>query len=175
MGKSTRPIEGNARKPVSCHREVYPAEKKVVRVDPRFSSLSGHWNEDLYTKSYDFLGGMKGVEEKKLRSEAKRLRTAKNPDAVAKKKDVKDQLLQYKYERTNASKRESAVKVKRSVRAEERGKVAAGKKPFFLKRTAQKEAELQAKYETLKKSGKLDTFLQKQRKKQVWFPFFVKI
>ena len=41
------------------------------------------------------------------------------------------------------------------VQAKERAAVRAGKKPFYLKKTDRKRAELTAKYEDLRKGGRL--------------------
>lgn len=49
--------------------------------------------------------------------------------------------------------------------AKERAAVKAGKKPFFLKKSAKRRAELVAKYEDLKKAGRLEKYLAKRRRK----------
>ena len=57
----------------------------------------------------------------------------------------------------------------------EKEKVANGKKPFFLKESAKKELALQQKYQELKSTGKLQSFIEKKNKKeamreQKWIP-----
>ena len=167
MGKASRPAEVSARKPVSQFKKIFEDEPKPKRVDPRFSNIVGHFNQGLYDASYGFLGDLKQKEEKGLRSEARRLRTAKKPHALEKKEEVHQQLQEYKYERTNKARHDAERAQVREWRRSEREKVSAGKKPFFLKKSAQKEELLKQKFTALKKSGKLDTYLQKQRKKQV--------
>jgi ribosomal RNA-processing protein 36 len=51
------------------------------------------------------------------------------------------------------------------VQSDEKAAVAAGKKPFFLKKSDKRKRELMAKYEELKDSGRLDKFMAKRRKK----------
>ncbi len=41
----------------------------------------------------------------------------------------------------------------------------AGKKPFYLKKADRRRAELVAKYEELKSSGRLERYMAKRRKK----------
>ena len=47
----------------------------------------------------------------------------------------------------------------------EKQAVASGKKPYYLKKSEQRRLELVAKYEELKKAGRLDKFMEKRRKK----------
>jgi ribosomal RNA-processing protein 36 len=49
--------------------------------------------------------------------------------------------------------------------ATEKQAVAAGKAPFYLKKSEVKKRELLAKYEELKDSGGLEKFMAKRRKK----------
>jgi ribosomal RNA-processing protein 36 len=50
-------------------------------------------------------------------------------------------------------------------RAEQKAAVAAGAKPFYLKKSEKRKRELVAKYEELKAAGQLDKFMAKRRKK----------
>ena len=57
----------------------------------------------------------------------------------------------------------------------ERAKVATGKAPFYLKRSAKREMAMQLRFDELRKRGKLDTFMEKKRKKATakerrWMP-----
>jgi hypothetical protein len=49
--------------------------------------------------------------------------------------------------------------------AEQKAAVAAGKKPFFLKKSEKRKRELVAKYEELKAAGKLDKYMAKRARK----------
>lgn len=52
-----------------------------------------------------------------------------------------------------------------ALQSEEKAAVAAGKKPFFLKKSEKRKRELLAKYEELKSAGQLDKYMAKRRKK----------
>eukprot|EP01059_Diplonema_ambulator_P000501 TRINITY_DN10410_c0_g1_i4.p1 TRINITY_DN10410_c0_g1~~TRINITY_DN10410_c0_g1_i4.p1 ORF type:complete len:201 (+),score=67.19 TRINITY_DN10410_c0_g1_i4:39-605(+) len=166
MGKSTRPVETNARVPVSTFKQAIPVKKREIGRDPRFSDLSGKLNEGLYEASYSWLGEMRDTEEKKLRQEERRLRTAKRPEVLEKREVIHQELGVYKRERKEKQQKEIERRQKREWRKVEGAKVAKGKKPFFLKKSAKKEEELKIKFDKLKKEGKLDTFLTKARKRQ---------
>lgn len=48
------PSEVSSKNPVSVLREVVPGTKKKA-IDPRFDRSFGHFNDDLFRKSYGFL------------------------------------------------------------------------------------------------------------------------
>eukprot|EP00756_Hemistasia_phaeocysticola_P044355 Hpha_TRINITY_DN1799_c0_g1::TRINITY_DN1799_c0_g1_i1::g.158350::m.158350/K14795/RRP36; ribosomal RNA-processing protein 36 len=164
MGKGA-PKEVSARKPVSALREVIKVEKPV-RIDPRFSDMSGSFNNGLFEASYDFLNGMREKEERSLKSKLKRLRGAKREAAVEKKRNAAAELTGLKQFKSERRQLEMKQKVKRALRKREQQAVTEGKKPFFLKRSARKEAVLKEKYQDLSRSGKVDQFMTKQRRKQ---------
>ena len=61
------------------------------------------------------------------------------------------------------------------MQAEQKAAVAAGKKPFYLKKSEKRKRELVAKYEELKASGQLDKYMEKRRRKNAstdhkWLP-----
>jgi ribosomal RNA-processing protein 36 len=63
----------------------------------------------------------------------------------------------------------------KAVKQEEKEKVAKGKNPYFLKRSAKKAIEMEERFDELKKQGKLNSFLNKKRKKNAskdrkWLP-----
>lgn len=51
------------------------------------------------------------------------------------------------------------------VQSAEKQAVAEGKKPYYLKKSEQRRLELVSKFDELKKSGRLDKFMEKRRKK----------
>eukprot|EP01063_Lacrimia_lanifica_P033955 TRINITY_DN6178_c0_g1_i1.p2 TRINITY_DN6178_c0_g1~~TRINITY_DN6178_c0_g1_i1.p2 ORF type:complete len:188 (+),score=88.15 TRINITY_DN6178_c0_g1_i1:126-689(+) len=168
MGKagSNKITEVDARRPVSTHKVAIQCAPEPVRRDPRFSEMSGKLNDGLYEASYNFLDDMRQKEEKQLRSDLKRYSTAKKPEAVAHREKLRAEFHEVKSAKRDKAAKESARKLKREWRKTEQAAVAKGKQPFFLKKGAKKEAELKEKFNQLKKAGKLDTYLQKQRKRQ---------
>ncbi len=66
-----------------------------------------------------------------------------------------------------ATERRRGLKVQErfeALRAEEREKIKAGKKPFFLKASARKAVELEERFSELKREGKLNKFMTRKRK-----------
>ncbi|KAJ9449762.1 Ribosomal RNA processing protein 36-like protein [Diplonema papillatum] len=164
---NNKPIENDARRPVG---HVKPLEVKLppkpVTIDPRFSDLSGSLNQGLYEASYEFLDEIKAKEEKQLKSQLRRLKMAKRPEAIDQKKKAAARLSQLKHEKREKQRVAGERKAKQTWRKQENALVEKGKTPFFPKKRELKKAELKEKFDVLKKEGKLDSFLTKQRKKQ---------
>lgn len=70
------PMEVSSKRAVGRFREVVELNKPKVR-DPRFEKLSGHFNQDLFEKSYAFLDDYKQSEQELLR---KQIKKTKNPE-----------------------------------------------------------------------------------------------
>ncbi|KAJ8032481.1 Ribosomal RNA processing protein 36-like [Holothuria leucospilota] len=64
-------------------------------------------------------------------------------------------------------KRETKRSIQERLKAQETQFVKEGKKPYFLKKSDRKVLELAEKYKELKKSGKLEKYLAKKRKKNM--------
>eukprot|EP01065_Artemidia_motanka_P018342 TRINITY_DN21661_c0_g2_i1.p1 TRINITY_DN21661_c0_g2~~TRINITY_DN21661_c0_g2_i1.p1 ORF type:complete len:187 (+),score=55.93 TRINITY_DN21661_c0_g2_i1:83-643(+) len=167
MVKRNKPTEASARKPVSCYRQVFKEEVRESR-DPRFSDLSGHFNQGLYEASYSFLDSMKQEEEKKLRRKVSRLGSARSAAAVADREAAASELRQLKQERILKRREDRQRRVKREWRKQEAAAVAKGKKPFFMKRSVQKEQVLKQQFQDMREKGggQVDKYMAKQRKKQ---------
>jgi len=56
-------------------REVVPVPKKTL-CDPRFDERAGSFNEDLFKKSYTFIGDMKKSEKLQVQKELKKTKKA---------------------------------------------------------------------------------------------------
>ncbi|CAH8382361.1 unnamed protein product [Eruca vesicaria subsp. sativa] len=155
-----RPMELSSRRPVSRYREVIQAPKKVVR-DPRFDSLAGNVDTEGFRKRYSFFFEEKlPVEREELK---KKLKKTKNPEEVD---ELKDQLTYVekllKYDPSTNSKGKSILTEHKK---REREAAKMGKKPYYLKQSEIRKQELIEKYNSLKESGKLSSFLDKRRKK----------
>jgi ribosomal RNA-processing protein 36 len=55
-----------------------------MRRDPRFDSLSGNFNEELFNKSYSFLDDLKQGEMKEMRKELKKTTDPKEKEKLRK-------------------------------------------------------------------------------------------
>merc|ERR1711934_700316 len=150
-----RPEETTSKRPVSRFREVVkiPAQK---RRDPRFDNVCGKFNQDSFNASYSFLqeGMQREVDE--LQREV-----ARNPED----EEAQRRVIQLKSKLSKKQSDDDAQKAKSARRKKEQQLVKKGKKPFFLTQSAVKAEAMAAKFEVLKKAGKLDKYIQKKRKK----------
>uniref|UniRef100_A0A2P2JLL6 rRNA biogenesis protein RRP36 n=1 Tax=Rhizophora mucronata TaxID=61149 RepID=A0A2P2JLL6_RHIMU len=154
-----RPTEVSCKKPVSRFREVIQAPKKVVR-DPRFESLCGKLDTEGFRKRYDFLfkENLPAEREELMKQQKK----SHDPEVIGQLKDriswIDKQL-----------KFESAKQIDAGILAEhkkkEREAAKQGKQPFYLKKSEIRKQRLIEKYNKLKASGKLESFIEKRRRK----------
>ncbi|PPD68776.1 hypothetical protein GOBAR_DD34348 [Gossypium barbadense] len=136
-----RPMELSSKKPVRSFRQVIQAPKKVVR-DPRFESLCGNLDVEGRCRN-----NLKKLRDPKVVSELKnhiswidkqlKFESAKNTDAVI--------LSAHKKKEKEAAKH--------------------GKRPYYLKKSEIRKQRLIEKYKKLKASGKLESFIEKRRRK----------
>uniref|UniRef100_A0A3P9I7A8 rRNA biogenesis protein RRP36 n=1 Tax=Oryzias latipes TaxID=8090 RepID=A0A3P9I7A8_ORYLA len=153
-----RPTEISAKKPAPFLRQVVPIKKPVVR-DPRFDDLSGEYKPEIYEQTYKFINDIKHREKEIIQ---KKLKKTKNNNQKEKLQFLLKRLENQERARQNREKqRERELQFKR----EQRERADQGARPFFLKKSDKKKLELAEKYQDLKKSGKLDKFLSKKRKR----------
>eukprot|EP00062_Callorhinchus_milii_P026119 gi/632987864/ref/XP_007882793.1/ PREDICTED: ribosomal RNA processing protein 36 homolog [Callorhinchus milii] len=153
-----RPLEMSAKQRVPFLRKVVPVKKQRAR-DPRFDDLSGEYKPSIFEKTYAFLDDMKKEEKEMVK---KQLNKVQDPN----RKQELEQLLQRMNNQEDAQssrrrERERHLQFKR----QQRERVRQGSKPFHLTKSAQREMELAEKYRELKRSGKLESFLGKKRKR----------
>lgn len=155
-----RPMEISSKKPVSRFRVVVQDPKRVSR-DPRFESLCGTLDTDRFKQRYSFLY------ESQLPSEReelkKQLKKSKDPDVIG---DLKNRIsLIDKQLKAGPSKHVVDKTIKAEHKKKEREAAKEGKRPFYLKKSEIREKALIDKYHSLKASGKLESFIEKKRKK----------
>lgn len=153
-----RPMEISSKKPVPKFRKAAPVKKKVTR-DPRFDDLSGDYREELFSRSYGFLDDIKHREREKVEKSVKK---EKNPE---KKKELQFLLNRMKQQELSDNKKEQQKRIERDWKKKEQTRVKEGKNPFYLKKAERRKLELAEKYKELQKSGKVDAYLGKKRKK----------
>lgn len=155
-----RPMEASAKKPVGRFREVVQAPKKVVR-DPRFETLCGKLDVDGFRKRYDFLFEQTLPAEKEELK--KQLKKTNDPNAVD---ELKNRLAwvdkQLKLE-SSAKSNDAAILAQHKKKEKEAAK--HGKRPFYLKKSEIRKQRLVEKYNSLKASGKLESYIEKRRRK----------
>ena len=153
------PMEVTSKRPVTRFQQVVEVPKRQVR-DPRFSSLSGEFNQDLFEKSYAFLGEVREAEMATLK---KQIQTSK--DDVERARLVKT-MQSIDSKRAQHSQEKARQEIKRVWRKTEIEAIETGKKrrPFYLKDMDLKKLELATKYDGLKASD-VDKAMEKKRKR----------
>ncbi|KAH9609504.1 hypothetical protein KSS87_014050 [Heliosperma pusillum] len=155
-----RPAEFSSKVRVSSFREVVQVPKRVIR-DPRFESLCGNFEEEGFKKRYNFLY------EESLPSEKadlqKALRTTKDPKAV---QEMSDRIswINKQLTKSESSKRTEA-QILSEHKKKEREAAKQGKRPYYLKKSDIQKQRLIDKYNDLKATGKLNSFIQKKRRR----------
>ena len=173
MSKKHQPQELSSKEPVSVLRQVVPVQKKKA-YDPRFDRNFGHYNADLFTKSYSFI---KDVQQEEMAQLETQLKKEKNPEDVEKIKSI----LEKRKNRVRAQQRlETDKKHMKELQKADLKKVEAGvKKPYYMKKSEQKQFLQQARAKEsvenksegqIKKSveRKLKKRASKQRRKLPW-------
>lgn len=156
-----RPVEMSTKVPVPRYREVIHAPKKVAR-DPRFESLCGNFDHDGFRKRYNFLYEVELPSEKeKLQKLLKKTKDPKMTEELQSHITWIDKQLR---SNTRSSKNIDA-KILAEHKQKEREAAKHGKRPFYLKKSELRKRRLEQKYSELKASGKLDSYIDKRRKK----------
>uniref|UniRef100_A0A4W6DW88 rRNA biogenesis protein RRP36 n=1 Tax=Lates calcarifer TaxID=8187 RepID=A0A4W6DW88_LATCA len=154
-----RPMEISAKKPAPFLRQVVPIKKPTLR-DPRFDDLSGEYKPEIFDKTYKFINDIKQREKEVIQKQLKR----------TKKSNQRKEKLQFLLKRmenqerarkSREQQRERELQFKR----QQRERANQGARPFFIKKSEKKKLQLAEKYQELKKSGKLESFLSKKRKR----------
>lgn len=138
--------------------------------DPRFSDISGKLNHRKFMDAYGFLND---YQEKEVEQLAHQVKKTKNEEV---KQELRQKLLQSSQEIKERKRHEAVQQRLSELKKVEKEKIKSGKKPFFLKQSAKRDIALEERYEELKKTGKLQQFLTKKRKKNAnkdhrWLPF----
>ncbi|MCJ8738011.1 hypothetical protein PDJAM_G00030760 [Pangasius djambal] len=136
-----RPQEISAKKPVSFLRKVGSIKEPILR-DPRFDDLSGEFKPEVFGQTYKFINDIRQKEAEMVKKKLKKENQKRN-------------------HQRQEQQREKELCYKRKQRV----LVGDGHRPFYLKKSDQKKLQLAEKYCELKKSGKLENFLSKKRKR----------
>ena len=150
--------------------------------DPRMQSLSGHFDQNVFEKRYDFLETMQDGEIEKMKLKLKAWKVTGKKGQKQRKKlgmiggdttaeDVEEELKRLMQER--ASRRDAKMRsaAKSTVKKKMRDDVAEGKRgAYYLKKKDMKKLELEAKFDQLRKVGgdsAVNKVLQKRRKRKM--------
>jgi ribosomal RNA-processing protein 36 len=154
-----RPMEVSSKKPVSRYREVFQVPKKVAR-DPRFESLCGEFNADGFRKRYNFLYENKLPAEKEELKNV--LKKSNDPEVVD---DLKRRLSWIDKQLKSSAVKNNDKEILTEHKKKEREAAKQGKQPYYLKKSDIRKQKLIEKYKELKSSGKLESFIEKRRRK----------
>lgn len=149
-GSDEAPAEFSSKHPPKKSLLSVPKAVKHTRsIDPRFNPRAGKFKEDHFRKNFQFAFDLKDKELEQLK---KSKNSIKNPEEKEKTK--------YMIQRMENQKREYLKRANKKVIINKDGtKYFPSKKEVLAK-------ELVLKYEELKESGKLQSHLEKRRKKQ---------
>ncbi|CAK9175400.1 unnamed protein product [Ilex paraguariensis] len=173
-----RPMEISSKKPVSRFREVIKflnspkssslgyrfrknniVQDKVVR-DPRFESLCGNLDVDGFKKRYNFLyENNLPAEKEELK---KSMKKSKDLEVI---NEMKDRIGWIDQQLKSASTKRTDKTILAEHKKKEREAAKQGKKPFYLKKSEIRKQKLTEKYTELQTSGKIESFIEKKRRK----------
>jgi len=150
--------------PVEISSKIKPNSKQLkgdIRIrDPRFDNTSGTFDKDLFAKGYAFLDDMKASEEQDLK---KFIKTSKDENKVF---EAKQKLQKMKiFSRKEKKEKVEEKKLKEWKKTEADAVLSGKKRPFFLKKSEQKKLNLAEKFKELKRTGQLDKYMEKKRKR----------
>lgn len=153
-----RPMEMSSKKPVPFLRQVVSGKKATQR-DPRFDDLSGEYKADIFEKTYKFINDIKHQEKKVVQKKLKKTKNERQKDKL--------QFLLKRMENQERARvsREQQRETELQFKKQQRERANQGQAPLFLKKSEKKKLQLLEKYQGLKKSGKLENFLSKKRKR----------
>ncbi|CAI9771764.1 unnamed protein product [Fraxinus pennsylvanica] len=154
-----RPMEMSSKKPVSRLREVVQVPKKVAR-DPRFELLCGELDLERFKKRYDFIYKNELPAEKEALK--KKMKEEKDPEVI---NELKNRIAQMDRESKSRGTKRTDKEIISEHKKKEREAAKKGKRPYYLKKSDIRKQKLIQKYEELKGAGKLESFLDKRRRK----------
>ncbi|XP_020012839.1 ribosomal RNA processing protein 36 homolog [Castor canadensis] len=153
-----RPLEMSAKVRVPFLRHVVPAGKKVAR-DPRFDDLSGEYNPEVFDKTYRFLDDIRAKEKQLVEKQLKKHRSGEEHEKL-------QQLLQRMEQQEMAQReRKRQQEMRLALKQERRALAQQGHRPYFMKKSEQRQLVLAEKYKELKRSKKLESFLSRKRRR----------
>uniref|UniRef100_A0A8C6YZ20 rRNA biogenesis protein RRP36 n=1 Tax=Nothoprocta perdicaria TaxID=30464 RepID=A0A8C6YZ20_NOTPE len=154
---SFRPLEMSAKKRVPFLRRVVPVTKKVGR-DPRFDDLSGEYNPEIFLKTYGFLDSIKKREKEMVQKQLKKCRNVEEKEKL-------QQLLRRMELFECWCSRDKPGREQQGGLGLQRFTGFSLNLPSLSSAAEKRKLELAEKYAELKRSGKLESFLSKKRKR----------
>lgn len=151
-----RPRECSSKRPEPIIIKKLP---KVEFRDPRFDNLCGEFDDSTFRKNYKFLNKVRKKEKLQL---IQQLKKEQDPDEKQKMRSV---LQRIKNKERDRLKKEQKERKALSEREEKIRMLKEGKRPHFRTKLENKVANLVEQFSELKKKGKLQKHIEKQRKR----------
>nr|XP_048301282.1 ribosomal RNA processing protein 36 homolog isoform X3 [Myodes glareolus] len=153
-----RPLEMSAKVRVPFLRQVVPISKKVAR-DPRFDDLSGEYNPEIFDKTYQFLNDIRAKEKVLVKKQLKKRRSGEE------REKLQQLLRRMEQQETAQQERKQQQEQRLALKQERRALAQQGHRPYFLKKSEQRQLALAEKFKELKRSKKLESFLSRKRRR----------
>lgn len=158
-----RPREMSSKRPVSKFRNIFTNERiEKERFDPRFDERCGPYDEYIHRSNYAFLDEMRQHEKRVLEKEIQKTKK----EGVEGVEKMKETLRRINNREKSLAEKKRYKEVIREIRRENNERMHQGKKPVFLKRGEVKLRVMEKKFEELKKTNKLDNYLERKAKKR---------
>ncbi|KAK7815510.1 hypothetical protein U0070_005622 [Myodes glareolus] len=186
-----RPLEMSAKVRVPFLRQVVPISKKVAR-DPRFDDLSGEYNPEIFDKTYQFLNDIRAKEKVLVKKQLKKRRSGEEREKLQQLlrrmvrvlvggwwEQLKADVIQSPFcshlhpaspriqeqQETAQQERKQQQEQRLALKQERRALAQQGHRPYFLKKSEQRQLALAEKFKELKRSKKLESFLSRKRRR----------
>ncbi|XP_063053967.1 ribosomal RNA processing protein 36 homolog [Engraulis encrasicolus] len=153
-----KPQEISSKQRVPFLRKVVPVKKQILR-DPRFDDLSGEYKPEIFSETYKFINDIQDREKKLVKKNLNKVKSE------TRKEELKFLLKRMENQERERKRKEQQREKEVLFKKKQRELVGQGSRPFFLKKSDKKKLELAEKFRDLKKSGKLDHFMTKKRKR----------
>lgn len=132
---------------------------QVIR-DPRFESLCGTLDVEGFKKRYNFLFvDNLPAEKQEIR---KLMKKTSDPEAI---NELKNRIAWIDKQLKSSSAKHSDAQILAEHKKKEREAARQGKRPFYLKKSEIRRQRLVEKFNDLKASGKLESFIEKRTRK----------
>ncbi|KAF2243418.1 DUF947-domain-containing protein [Trematosphaeria pertusa] len=152
------PAVQSSKRPVTRKRRVVEVKKPTFR-DPRFDNVSGpRPDENILKKRYDFLNDYRASEMGELRDAIKKTKNE------ADKEKLKKKLMSMESQQKTREAKEKQLDILQEHKKKEKELVKQGKKPFYLKKSEQKQIALVDRFQNMKAKQR-DKVIERRRKK----------
>ena len=159
------PKEVSSKFPVSRFKQIsFPkkggSERREKPRDPRFERYAGHFNQNLFEKSFGFV-------EEYVKDEVVELEKAlRGAQGGEERDDIRRVLNRKREELRRRADRSLLQQAKKQLQDKEKAAIQRGKKPYFLKRKVVKLQAMKMRMDQLQAAGTLEQYEAKKRKRE---------